>query len=52
MKTVFKFIKFSGMKLGWGGNKPWSKNGDKCQMEGIDKIFAGWRDPPVPPPRK
>ena len=25
-----------------GGDKPWSKNGDKCRMGGIDKIFAGW----------
>ena len=31
-----------------GGDKPWSKNGDKFPMGGIDKIFARW-GPPVPP---
>ena len=31
-----------------GGDKPWSKSGDKCRMGGIDRIFAGWGDPPVP----
>ena len=35
-----------------GGDKPWSKNGDKCQMGGIGKIFAGWGDPPSPPQEK
>ena len=35
-----------------GGDKPWSKNGDKCRMGGIGKIFAGWGGPPSPPPRK
>ena len=33
-----------------GGDKPWSKNGDKCQMGGIGKIFAEWGTPS--PPRK
>ena len=32
-----------------GGDKPWSKNRDKCRMEGgIGKIFAGWGDPQSP----
>ena len=35
-----------------GGDKPWSKNGDKCRMGGIGKICAGWGDPPVPPRKK
>ena len=51
-KNVFKFFKFSGTNLGWGGDKPWSKNGDKCQMGGIGKIFAGWGGPPQSPPGK
>ena len=34
------------MNLGWG-DKPWSKNGDKCRMEGggIGKIFADGGEP-------
>ena len=49
-RNVFNFFKFLGTNLGWGGggNKPWSKNGDRCWMGGIDKIFAGWGTPSPP----
>ena len=33
------FSNFRG-RTSAGGDKSWSKNGDKCRM-GIDKIFAG-----------
>ena len=47
-KMYLNFSNFRGRTLA-GGDKPWSKNGDKCRMGGggIDKIFAGW-GPPVP----
>ena len=45
------FSNFQGQTSA-GGDKPWSKNGDKCRMGGIGKIFAGWGDPPVPPGKK
>ena len=33
-----------------GGDKPWSRNGDKCRMGGgVDKIFARWGDSQSPP---
>ena len=45
------FSNVRGTNLGGGGgDKPWSKNGDKCRMGGgIGKIFAGWGDPQSPP---
>ena len=47
------FSNFRGQtSAGGGGDKPWSKNGDKCRMGGIDKIFAGWGGPPSPPPQE
>ena len=45
-KMYLNFSIFGGTNLGWGGDKPWSKNGDKCLMGGIGKIFAGWGYPP------
>ena len=41
------FSNFRG-RISAGGDKPWSKNGDKCPMGGIGKIFAGWGDPKSP----
>ena len=35
------------MNLGWGGQALVQKQG-QVSDGGIDKIFAGWRDPPVP----
>ena len=37
-----------GTNLGWGGDKPWSKNGDKCRMA---KFLPDGGPPPPPPPR-
>ena len=42
------FSNFRGRTSAGGGDKPWSKNGDKCRMGGIDKIFAGWGNPQSP----
>ena len=51
-KMYLNFSNFRG-RTSAGGAKPWSKNGDKCQMGGgIGKIFAGWGDPPSPPQEK
>ena len=36
-----------------GGDKPWSKNGDKCWMGGLTKFLPdGGPPPPVPPGKK
>ena len=35
-----------------GGDKPWSKNGDKCRMGGDWQNFRQMGGPPVPPPEK
>ena len=52
-KNVFKFFKFSGTNLGWGGgDKPWSKNGDKCRMGGLTKFLLDGGDPPFPQEKK
>ena len=52
MYLNFLIFQISGDELG-GGDKPWSKNGDKCRMGGgIDKIFAGWGDPQSPREKK
>ena len=48
-KNVFKFFKFSGTNLGWGGDKPWSKNGDKCRMGGLAKFSPDGGTPQSPP---
>ena len=50
-KIYLNFSNFRG-RTSAGGDKPWSKNGDKCQMGGIGKIFARWGDPPSLPPGK
>ena len=46
-KMYLNFSNFRG-RTSAGGDKPWSKNGDKCQMGGIGKIFAGWGTPSPP----
>ena len=47
------FSNFRGRISAGGGDKPWSKNGDKCQWGGgIDNIFARWRDPQSPQEKK
>ena len=43
------FSNFRG-RTSAGGGKPWSKNGDKCRMGGIGKIFTGWGHPSQSPP--
>ena len=43
-KNVFKFFKFSGTNLGWGGQALVQKRG-QVSDGGIDKIFAGWGTP-------
>ena len=50
-KMYLDFSNFRG-RTSAGGDKPWSKNGDKCRMGGIGKIFAGWGDPQSPPGKK
>ena len=37
---------------GGGGGKPWSKNGDKCQMGGLAKFLPDGGNPSVPPGKK
>ena len=51
-KNVFKFFKFSGMNLGWGGISLDPKMGTSVGWVGIDKIFAGWGYPKSPPEKK
>ena len=51
-KMYLNFSNFWGRTSAGGGDKPWSKNGDKCRIGAIAKIFAGWGDPPVPPRKK
>ena len=46
-KMYLNFSNFRGQNLGWGGDKPWSKNGDKYRMGGLAKFLLG--GPPVPP---
>ena len=49
-KMYLNFSNFRGQTLA-GGDKPWSKNGDKCRMGGGDwQNFR--RIPPVPPRKK
>ena len=50
-KNVFKFVKFSGMNLGWGGDKHWSKNWDMCRMGELAKFLPDG-GPPRPPGKK
>ena len=45
-----KFSNFRGQTLA-GGASLGPKTGT-CVGWGIDKIFAGWEDPPVPPRKK
>ena len=52
-KNVFKFLKFSGTNLSWGGQALVQKRGQVSDGGGgIGKIVAGWGDPPVPPRKK
>ena len=46
----FNFSNFWGQTSA-GGDKPWSKNGDKCQMGGLAK-FSPDEGTPVPPGKK
>ena len=47
-KMYLNFSNFRGQTSA-GGDKPWSKNGDKCRMRGgIGNIFAGLGDPQSP----
>ena len=50
INTKMMYLNFSNFRgrTSAGGNKPWSKNGDKCRMGGIDIIFAGWGTPSPP----
>ena len=50
-KMYLHFSNFRGRTSAGGGNKPWSKNGDKMGG-GIGKIFAGWGTPHSPPRKK
>ena len=43
-KMYLNFSNFWG-RTSAGGDKPWSKNGDKCRTGGIDKFFARWGTP-------
>ena len=39
-KMYLNFSNFGGqISAGGGGNKPWSKNGDKCRMGGLAKFL-------------
>ena len=50
-KMYLNFSKFLKTNLSWG-DKPWSKNGDKCQMGGLTKFLldGGTPSSPLPPP--
>ena len=50
-KMYLNFSNFRG-RTSAGGDKPWSKNGDKCQMGGVGKIFGRMGDPQSPPGKK
>ena len=50
-KMYLNFSNFWG-RTSAGGDKPWSKNGDKVSDGGIGKIFARWGDPQSPPGKK
>ena len=41
-KNVFKFVKFSGTKLSWGGEQVLVQKWGQVSDGGIDKIFVGW----------
>ena len=40
-KMYLNYSNFWG-RTSAGGDKPWSKNEDKCRMGGIDNIFTRW----------
>ena len=46
------YFQIFGENLGWGGDKPWSKNGDKCRMGGIGKILPDGGNPQSPQEKK
>ena len=41
-QKCIEIFQIFGDKPRLAGDKPWSKNGDKCRMGGIGKNFAGW----------
>ena len=47
-KMYLNFSDCRGWTSAGGGAKPWSKNGDKCRMWGVDNFFARWGDPQSP----
>ena len=47
-KNEFKFFKFLGTNLGWGGVTSLGPKVDTSVGWGIDKIFAGWGTPKSP----
>ena len=51
-KMYLNFSNFRGRTSAGGGDKPWSKNGDKCRMGGLAKFLPDGGDPPVPPGKK
>ena len=50
-KNVFKFFKFSGTNLGWGGQALVQKRG-QVSDGGDWQNFCRMGDPPVPPPQE
>ena len=51
IKMYLIFSHFQG-RTSAGGDKPWSKNGDKCQMGGLTKFSRDERTPQSPPGKK
>ena len=49
IKMYLDFSNFRGRTSAGGGDKPWSKNGDKCRMGGDWQNFRRMGGPPVPP---
>ena len=50
-KMYLDFSIFGG-RTSAGGDKPWSKNGDKCRMGGDCQNFCQMGDPESPPTKK
>ena len=51
-KNVFKFFKFSGTNLGWGGTSLGPKMGTSVGWGGLAKFSPDGGTPPVPPQEK
>ena len=47
-KMYLNFSNFFGGEPRLGGNKPWSKNGDKCRMVGLTKFSPDGGNPQSP----